>query len=239
MSYNISDLDYETSSGFGSYEVTVLDAGVGMSKFGPCFLLIVKPTNPKRFEQHLSMGIGKGDYVFAGNPRAIETGRGEKAFTTTIYDEIVSGPKIKVISNGGLFLNMLKHLGFELIGGNLTSCIGLKLDLEEMDANAVIKRFNEEHPKSELPERRGDFAGRITMPVKIIEMPTKKVSLREAVLEVIEGKTEADMEAWYKGTEHYDGSVTALYKVLAVLEKTEVLIINDKYMVKKGDKKDE
>ena len=195
--FNMGDFDYGTGSGFGPYEAIIIDAGAGMSKFGPGFLIIAKPTNPKRFEQHLSMSIGKGDYVFTGNPRTIETGRGENAFTTTIYDEIVSGPKIKVMSNGGLFLNALKHLGFELTGGDLTSCIGLKLDLEEMDSNAVIEQFNKEHPKSDLPKRTGAYAGKITMPVKIIEMPVKKIPLKDQVFDFVSSeKTEKEVIEW-------------------------------------------
>jgi len=197
MSFQASDLDYDTGGGFGQFEATITDAGACMSKFGPAIFVIATPTNPKRFEQHLSMGIGKGDYVFAGNPRTIETGRGEKAFSTTIYDKIESGPKIKILSNGGLFLNALKHLGFELSGGDITSCIGLKLDLEEVDANAVIEQFNKEHPKSVLPERTGEYAGKITMPVKIIEIPAKKIPLNEQVLNFISvEKTENEVIAW-------------------------------------------
>ena len=238
MSFNLGDIDYDIGGGggFGPFEATIIDAGAGMSKFGPCLLLIAKPTNPKRFEQHLSMSIGKGDYVFAGNPRTIETGRGEKAFTTTIYDEIVSGPKIKVISNGGLFLNMLKHLGFELTGGNVTSCIGLKLDLEEMDANDVIKRFNEEHPSSDLPERTGDFAGKITMPVKIISMPKKKIPLKEQVLDFIsQEKTENEVIEWGRES---GASMKDIFDNLDTLKDDGSVVFDGKtYMAKRGEDK--
>jgi hypothetical protein len=40
------------------------------------------------------------------------------------------------------------------------------------------------------------------------------------------------MEAWYKGTERYGGAVTPLYHLLSELEKTEVLVVNGKYLVK-------
>lgn len=231
MSYNMGDFDYDSGGGFGPYEATVVNAGAGISKYGPEILLVCEPTNPKRGLQNLHMGIGKGDYRFGGKQQVITTGKGDNAFDVTIYDEIVSGPKIKVIAKGGLFLNALNHLGFELPGGAVTAFIGLKLDLEEVKSTEAIRRFNQVHPDNKLEAFGEEY--KITIPTKIIAMPVKKVTLREAVLEVIEGKSEAEMGEWYKGTAYYTDSVTPLYKLLALLEKTEVLIVNDKYMVKK------
>ena len=236
MSFNQGDFDYGTGGGFGPYEATIINAGAGIGDFGPVYVFVCEPTNPGRRTQILHMGLGKGDFKFGGTKQVITTGEGEKAFNVTVYDEIVSGPKIKVVSKAGLFLNALKHLGFELpLSGDVTAYIGLKLDLEEIKSTEAIRRFNEIHPDNTLEAFGKEY--NITIPVKIIEMPVKKVSLKEAVLEVIEGKTEADMEVWYKSTERYEGSVTPLYKLLAELEKTEVLIVNDKYVVKRGDAK--
>jgi hypothetical protein len=235
MAYDQGDFDYDPGGGFGPYEAEVINAGVGVGKYGPEILLVCKPTNPKRGLQNLHMGIGKeGKFEFGGKQQVITTGKGEKAFDVTIFEEIVSGPKIKVITKGGLFLNALKHLGFKLQGGDMTAYIGLKLDLEEIKSPEAIRRFNEVHADNKLEAFGKDYD--ITIPTKIISKPAKKVSLKEAVLEVIKGKTEADMEAWYKGTDRYDGSVTPLYKLLAELEKTEVLIVDDKYIVKKETK---
>jgi hypothetical protein len=176
------------------------------------------------------MSVGKGNYKFGGKEQVITTGKGEKAFDVTVYDEIVSGPKIKVMTNAGLFLNVLKHLGFELVGGNVTTFIGMKLDLEEIKANDAIDLFNATHPKTPLDKRTGDYAnGKITIPIKLISIPVKNVSLEESVMEVIEGKTEAEMEMWYKAREGFDGSVTPLYKMLTKLEETSVRVINNKY----------
>jgi hypothetical protein len=141
------------------------------------------------------------------------------------------------MTNAGLFLNVLKHLGFELVGGNVTTFIGMKLDLEEIKANEAIDLFNEAHPKTPLDKRTGDYAnGKITIPTKIISMPVKKISLEEAVMDMIEGKTEAEMEAWYKARDGFDGSVTPLYKMLTKLEVDSVRVINNKYTVKEGPK---
>ena len=235
--FSLGDFDYDTSGGFGPYEAIVTNAGVAQGKYGPQMIFVCKPTNPERRTQTLFMGMGKGEYVFGGDGEVIVTGDGEKAFETIVQKEIVDGPKIKVITKAGLFLNALKHLGFEIAGGDMSVYIGLKVDLEEIPFNDAIEIFNNAHPDTTLQKLSGDYANaKITIPTKIISIPVKKVSLKEAVMEVIEGKTEAEMEAWYKGTEHYDGSVTALYKMLAELEKTDVLIVNDKYVVKKETK---
>jgi len=230
----MGDFDSDSSGGFGPYEAKVINAGVAVGRYGAQMVFVCKPTNPQRRTQILFLGMGKGEYVFGGDSETIVIGEGEKAFETAIQKEIVSGPKINIMTNAGLFLNALKHLGFKLGGSNMSVYIGMMLDLEEISGNEAIRQFNMLHSETPIDERTGDYAkGKITIPVKIISMPVKKVTLKEAVLEVIEGKTEADMESWYKGTERYDGSVTPLYKLLAELEKTEVLIINDKYMVKK------
>lgn len=234
--FSLGDFDYDSGGGFGPYEAEVINAGVVQGKFGPQMIFLCKPTNSQRRSQTLFMGMGKGEYVFGGVSEVIVTGDGEKAFETIVHKEIVEGPKIKVITKAGLFLNTLKHLGFEMAGGDMAAFVGLKLDLEEIKYNDAIKRFNKAHPDSTLEELSGDYANaKITIPTKIISMPVKKVSLKEAALEVIEGKTEAEMVEWYKGTDLYDGAATTpLYRVLAELEKTEVLIVNDKYMVKSG-----
>jgi hypothetical protein len=238
MGFDMGDFDYDSGGGFGPYEAEVINAGLTQGKYGAQAIFVCKPTNPQRRTQTLFMGMGKEVYVFGGASEVIVTGEGEKAFENTIQKEIVSGPKIKVMTKAGLFLNALKHLGFKLAGADVTVCIGLVLDLEEIKFNEAIRRFNEAHPDSTLQELSAEYgAAKITIPTKIISMPIKKVSLKEAVLEVIEGKTEAEMEAWYKGTERYDGTVTPLYHLLAELEKTEVLVVNDKYLVKKEEKK--
>jgi len=233
MLYDMGDFDHDSGGGFGPYEAEVINAGVGIGDYGPELVFVCKPTNPNRRSQTLHMGIGKGDFKFGGKQQVITTGEGEKAWDVTVYEEIVSGPKIKVISKGGLFLNALKHLGFKLPGGDVTAYIGLVLDLEEIKSPEAIRRFNEIHPDSPLEAFGKEY--NITIPTKIISMPTKKVSLKEAVLEVIDGKSEAEMEVWYKGTDRYDGSVTVLYHMLAELEQTDVLIVDNKYMVKKGN----
>ena len=231
MSYDMGDFDEETSGGFGSYEATVTKAGVAQGKYGPQMVIGCQPTNPQRRPQTLFMSMGKGKFIFGGDSEKIITGDGDNAFETLVQKEIVEGPKIKVVTKAGLFLNALKHLGFVVTGGDMSVYVGLKVDLEEIKSTEAIRRFNKIHPDNMLEAFGKEY--NITIPTKIISMPVKTVTLREAALEVIEGKSEAEMEAWYKGTERYDGSVTALYKMLAVLEKTDVLIINDKYMLKK------
>ena len=235
----MGDFDEETSGGFGPYEATVTNAGVAQGKYGPQMIFVCQPTNPQRRQQTLFMGMGKGEYIFGGDSEKVITGDGDKAFETLVQKEIVKGPKIKVITKAGLFLNALKHLGFEVAGGDMSMYIGLIVDLEEIPFNDAIEGFNTAHPAlKSLQKLSGEYANaKITIPTKIISMPVKKISLKEAVLEVIDGKSEAEMDAWYKGTERYDGSVTALYKTLAELEKTDVLIVNDKYLLKKETEK--
>lgn len=198
MPFNLGDLDYDANMGFGPYEATVTNAGAGISKFGPEIILVCQPTNPKRRTQNLHMSMGKGDFKFDRNQQVITTGEGEKAFDVTVYDEIISGPKIKVMTNAGLFLNILKHLGFELAGGNINAFVGMKLDLEERKANDVIEIFNEAHPKTPLDKRTGSYEnGKITIPTKIISMPAKKVPLAIHVLDFIATeKTENEVIAW-------------------------------------------
>jgi hypothetical protein len=195
--FSLGDFDYDSGGGFGPYEAEVINAGAGMSKYGPEIILVCKPTNPKRGLQNLHMGIGKGNFKFGGNQQVITTGKGERAFDVTVYDEIVSGPKIKVIAKGGLFLNALKHLGFEFPGGDVTALIGLKLDLEEVKSTEAIRLFNETHPDSELEAFGEEY--NITIPIKIIEMPVKKVSMEDQVLDFVSAKkTENEVIAWCK-----------------------------------------
>jgi len=236
MPYNQSDIDMASNVGFGPYECEIVKAGVGINKkYGtPVMTFVCRPADPSRRSQLLSYSMGKKPFEFGGVKEVFLTGEGEKAFETEIQSEIVSGPHISIMTNAGLFLNALKHLGFAVKSGDMTEYIGLKLELEEMEANGVIQSFNVEHPKSELPKRTGDNKdAKITMPTKIIEMPIKKVSLKEEVMQIIAGKTESEMEAWYKGTDRYDGTVTPLYHLLAELEKGEVIVVNGKYLVKK------
>ena len=234
MPFNISDIDYDASSGFGPYEATITKAGVTHGKYGPQIIFVCQPTNPERRSQILFLGMGKDEYVFGGASETVITGTGEKAFETIILEEIMEGPKIKAITNAGLFLNRLKHLGFELTDGNLTSCIGLKLDLEEMDANDVIKQFNEEHPKSVLPERTGEYAGKITMPVKIIATPAKKIPLKEQVLAFVsQEKTENEVIEWSRES---GASMKDIFDNLDTLKEDGSVVFDGKtYMVKKSE----
>lgn len=200
MGFNLGDFDYEGGSGFGPYEATVVNAGVAQGRYGPQMVFVCKPTNPERRTQILFMGMGKDKYVFGGDSETVVIGEGEKAFETAIQKEIVSGPKIKVITKAGLFLNNLKHLGFELVGGDMTAFVGMVLDLEEIKFNEAIRRFNESHPASTLQELSGEYANaKITIPTKIITMPTKKVPLKERILDfIVTKKTENEVIAWTK-----------------------------------------
>ena len=197
MSYDIGDFDYDSGGGFGPYEAEVVKAGVGIGSYGPALVFVCNPTNPDRPAQTLHMGIGKGDFKFGGKQQVITTGVGEKAWDVTVYDEIVSGPRIKVITKGGLFLNALKHLGFELPGGDITAYVGLVLDLEEIKSIEAIQRFNEIHPDNKLEAFGKEY--KITIPTRIISMPVKKVPLKEQVLDFISSeKTENEVIAWSK-----------------------------------------
>jgi hypothetical protein len=106
------------------------------------------------------------------------------------------------MSKAGLFLNNLKHLGFELASGDMTVFIGMKLDLEEIPFNEAIQRFNKAHPDSTLQELSGDYANaKITIPTKIISMPAKKVPLEEKIRDFVSmGKTESEVIAWCNET---------------------------------------
>jgi hypothetical protein len=238
MTYNQSDIDMDINAGFGSYEGEIVKAGVGINKNynSPVMTLVCRPADPSRRSQTLSYSMGKKPFEFGGAREVFLTGEGEKAYETEIQSIIVSGPQISIMTKAGLFVNALKHLGFVVKTGDMTEYIGLTLELEEIKYNEAIQRFNVEHPKSKLPELTGENKdAKITMPKKIISMPVKKVSLEEAVMNVIEGKTEAEMVTWYKGTDIYDGTATTpLYRVLTELEKTKVQIVNDTYTVKKG-----
>ena len=238
MGYNPGDLEYESGGGIGQYEATIIHAGAGKSDFGPELVFVCKPTNLKRRVQTLHMSLGKqGDFVFGGASEVITTGSGEKSFDVTVYEEILSGPKINILTNSGLFLNALKHLGIDTSGANFSVYVGMKLDLEEIKYNYAIRIFNETHPDIELPIL-GKETAKTTIPVKIISKPLKKITLRDAVMNVIDGTTEPEMDTWYKGSMHYDGTtVTPLYHLLAELEKGEVLVVNGKYMVKKETEK--
>jgi len=238
MSYNQSDIDMDSNVGFGPYEGEIVKAGVGINKqYGtPVMSFVCRPTDPSRRSQLLSYSMGKKLFEFGGVKEVFLTGEGEKAFETEIHSEIISGPHISIMTNAGLFLNALKHLGFTVKTGDMTEYLGLKLELEEWEANKVIQRFNEDHPKSELPKRTGDNKdAKITMPVKIISMPEKRTSLKEEVMAVIDGQSEAEMEVWYRTRPSYDGTVAPLYKLLTELENGEVIVVNGKYLVKKGE----
>lgn len=234
----MGDFDSDSSGGFGPYEATVENAGVAQGKYGPQMIFVCKPTNPERRTQTLFMGMGK-EYAFGGASEVIVTGDGEKAFETTIQKEIISGPKIKVITKAGLFLNTLKHLGFELVGGDMSVFIGMKLDLEEIKFNEAIQIFNTAHPDSILQELTGGYANtKITIPTKIISMPAKKVPLKERILDYISTeKTENEVIAWSKE------SGATMQEVFANLD-TEIgdgrVVFDGKtYLAQKGNPKNE
>ena len=233
MSFNQGDIDYETSSGFGPYEATVTKAGVAHGKYGPQLIFVCQPTNPQRRAQTLFMSMGKGEYVFGGESEAIITGDGENAFQTLTQTEIVEGPKINILTNAGLFLNALKHLGFEVVGGDMTIYLGLKLDLEEVSQNEAIQRFNALHPDTHLDERTGNYAkGKITMPVKIIEMPAKKIPLKDQVLDFVSTeKTENEVIEWSRES---GATMKDIFANLDVLKEDGSVVFDGKtYMAKK------
>ena len=233
MSYDQGDFDHDSGSGFGPYQAEVINAGVGIGKYGPEYVFVCKPTNPNRRSQTLHMGIGKGDFKFGGAKQVITTGEGEKAWDVTVYEEIVSGPKIKVITKGGLFLNALKHLGFKIQGGDVTIYIGLILDLEEIKSTEAIRRFNEIHQDSPLEAFGDDY--KITIPTKIISMPEKKIPLEEHIKNFIDkGKTENEVIAWCD--ENSISKKDAFGNLDAQTEDGRIVFDGKTYMVKKGDK---
>ena len=233
MSFDQGDIELGSGSSFGSYEATITKAGVAHGKYGAQMIFVCQPTNPQRRAQTLFMSMGKGEYVFGGTSEAIITGDGENAFQTLAQTEIVEGPKINIMSNAGLFLNALKHLGFEVVGGDMTIYIGLKLDLEEVSQNEAIRQFNILHPDTPLDERTESYAkGKITMPVRVIEMPAKKIPLKEQVLDFIAAeKTENEVIAWCKeeGT-----SMKEVFANLDALKEDGRIVFDGKtYMAKK------
>jgi hypothetical protein len=157
----------------------------------------------------------------SGKTQTITVGSSENFFELEVLGDVIEAGELGY--KAAAWLDRLEKLKVDLPErtGNLQELLGLQAVIHQTTFNEALGRKAKEKEKP------------IWMPIEILKTPEKKVSLKEAVLEVIEGKTEADMEAWYKGTNRYDGSVTPLYKLLAELEKTAVLIVNDKYMVKK------
>ncbi len=207
MSYSLAPSEFDNSTGgFGKYDAEIVNAGVAHRDKGEQIVFVCKPTNEKMRIQAVSLSMGSGDFKLGGTEEILSFGEGEKQWGMTIYSEIISGPKIKTISNAGLFLNALKHLGFEVVTGNIRLYIGLKLTLEEVAINEAIKRFNETHPKSKaVPARTGDFGDKtITLPIELLEVPKVKVTLQEALLVEIEAKQmdEDKVVLWYQQTEY-------------------------------------
>ena len=198
MSYSLAPDGFDDSTGsFEAYDAEVMKAGVAHRDKGEQIVLLCKPANEKMRMQAVQLSMGTGDFKLGGNEETLTFGEGEKAWGVTIYSEIESGPALKTITNAGLFLNALKHLGFEVKTGDMREYIGLKLTLEEVAINEAIDRFNEAHPKlKNMPARTGDFADKtITIPVKLLSV---KKSLKQRILEEADGKTEHEMIAWAK-----------------------------------------
>jgi len=237
MAYNQSDIDMDSNVGFGPWEGEIVKAGVGINKkYGtPVMTFVCRPADPSRRSQLLSYSMGKKPFEFGGVKEVFLTGEGEKAFETEIYSEIISGPHISIMTNAGLFLNALKHLGFAVKTGVMAEYIGLKWVLEEMEANAVIQRFNVEHPKSELPKRTGDNKdAKITMPTKIIEMPAKKIPMEERVSDFIGvGKTETEVIAWCNESGSSKKDVFA--NLDAQIESGHIVFDGKTYLAQKKD----
>ena len=235
MSFDQGDFDYGTGGGFGPYEATITKAGVTHGRYGPQMIFVCQPTNPERRAQILFMSMGKGEYIFGGASEEVIIGTGENAFETFIQTEIVEGPKINIMTNAGLFLNALKHLGFEMAGGDMTIYLGLKLDLEETSQNEAIRQFNKIHPDTLLDERSGSYAkGKITMPVKIIEIPAKKIPLKEQVLDfVTTEKTENEVIEWSRES---GATLKDIFANLDTLKEDGSVVFDGKtYMAKKNE----
>ena len=200
MSYNQSDIDLDSNVGFGPWDGEIVKAGVGINKrYGtPVMTFVCRPPDPSRRSQLLSYSMGTKPFEFGGNPEVFITGEGEKSFETKIQSEIVSGPHISIMTKAGLFLNALKHLGFAVETGDMSEYLGLRLVFEEIGYNTAIEQFNSKHPESKLPELTGENKdAKITMPIKILEIPAKEVPLSEQVLAFIATeKTENEVIAW-------------------------------------------
>jgi len=219
MSYNLSTFD-DASNSFGKYDAEIEAAGMAHGDYGEQLIFVCNPANDKMRMQILFMSVGKGDFKLGGKSEIISIGEGANAFTAEIYPEIIDGPPIKTISNAGLFLNMLKHLGFEVETGVITEYVGLKLTLEEVAINEALKRFNTSHPDAkDIPARTGDYADKtITLPVAILAHPKKRTTLKAALLQNAEGMTEDEISVWYKQSEYYiEGKTAPLYETLDVL----------------------
>lgn len=197
MSFNMGDT--AESAGFGSYEAEVINAGVAHGDYGDQMVFVCKPKNTKMNMQTIFLSMGKGRHEFGGNAGDMWIGEGEKAFKVEMSEIILSGPKIRIASKAGLFLNALKHLGVDVKGGDMRIYQGLKLELEDVPHNEAIRRFNETHPDdkdiSELSKEYAEKSGNITIPVRLIG---KKKSLKQEVLEFADGKSEDEIIKWAK-----------------------------------------
>lgn len=222
MPYNLSIFD-DSASNFGKYDAEIVKAGMAHGDYGEQLVFVCKPANEMMRMQILFLSVGKGDFKLGGKSEVISIGEGTNAFTTEIYPEIVDGPQIKTISNAGLFLNMLKPLGFEVKTGVITEYTGLKMTLEEVAINEAIKRFNEVHPDAkDIPARTGEYADKtITIPVALLETPKVKTTLKQDLIAALteEGRTEDKVIEWYKHTDHYNGTATT--PVILLLDSLE------------------
>jgi hypothetical protein len=225
MTYNLNDFD-ESASIFvnAPYDAEIVNAGVTHRDKSEQMVLLCQPANTQMRLQAVQLAMGSGTFKLGGVEETISFGEGAKKWGMTLYSEIISGPKLKTITNAGLFLNMLKHLGFEVETGDMRGYIGLKLTLEEVAINEAIERFNAAHPKlKNIPARTGDFADKtITIPVALLETPKVKTTLKQDLIAALteEGRTEDKVVDWYKQTEHYNGTATTpVILLLDALEK--------------------
>ena len=223
MSYSLAPDGFDNSAGsFGKYDAEIVKAGVAHRDKGEQMVFVCKPTNEKMRDQVVQLSMGTGDFKLGGAEETVSFGEGERAWSITLYSEIISGPKLKTITNAGLFLNVLKSLGFEVKTGVITEYVGLKLTLEEVAINEALERFNEAHPDvKDMPARTGDFADKmITIPVKLLSV---KKSLKQDLIAALttEGRKEDKVIDWYKQTEHYvPPATTPVILLLDALEKS-------------------
>ena len=224
MSYSLAPDGFDNSAGsFGKYDAEIVKAGVAHRDKGEQLVFVCKPTNEKMRVQVVQLSMGTGDFKLGGTEETVSFGAGEKAWGMTLYSEIISGPKLKTITNAGVFLNALKHLGFEVKTGVITEYVGLKLTLEEVAINEALKRFNEAHPDvKDIQARTEEFADKtITIPVKLLSV---KKSLKQRILEEADGKTEYEMIAWAKA----EGiALEDMFNVLEGIEEIEVITKED------------
>lgn len=159
----------------------------------------------------------------SGETQTITVGSSENFFELEVLGDVIDAGELGY--KAAAWMDRLEKLKVPLPEktGNLQELMGLQAVIHQTTFNEALGRKAKEKEKP------------IWMPTEILKMPVKKVSLKEAVLEVIEGKTEAEMVTWYRTTDYFNGvAVTPLHILLDVLEKTDVSMVNDKYMRKKG-----